>query len=97
MSNYNTTFHQDGTVTYWSVYNQRWIKDARIVSNQELAAMSKQERNQVIEHLKTQKQEAVCPYCGSEEWRITERDEEDDEVFCECPSCENSWVNWVEY
>lgn len=42
--------HKDGRVTYWSVYEQRWVKGAR-VPDRELAAMSAPERKKVQAHL----------------------------------------------
>ncbi len=47
-----TIFHTDGTVTYWSVYLRQWIRRADQVSDRELAAMSRDERDRVIEHLR---------------------------------------------
>lgn len=46
-----TTYHRDGTVTYWSVYNQVWVKRAQSVPAKELAAMSSDERERVQRHL----------------------------------------------
>lgn len=46
-----TTYHRDGTVTYWSVYNQVWARRASSVPNKELAAMSGDERERVQRHL----------------------------------------------
>lgn len=46
-----TIFHRDGTVTYWSVYQQVWVKRASRVPDHELAAMSPKERERVIKHL----------------------------------------------
>lgn len=43
--------HRDGTVTYWSVYCQVWERRQADVPDQELAAMSKEERRRVIRHL----------------------------------------------
>lgn len=51
MTKYKITYHRDGTVTYWSVYQQQWIRKASEVSDDELAAMSAQERDKVIHHL----------------------------------------------
>ena len=50
-----TTFHRDGTVTYWSVYQQSWCHRSRFVSTEELAAMSASERERVQEHLRRHK------------------------------------------
>lgn len=41
--------HADGTVTYWSVYEQQW-RTAYRVPDQELAAMQEQERRRVQAH-----------------------------------------------
>ena len=46
-----TTYHKDGTVTYWSVFQQQWIRHADSVPDQELAAMSAAERARVLKHL----------------------------------------------
>lgn len=46
-----TTYHRDGTVTYWSVHNQVWVKRAGSVQDRELAAMSASERERVRRHL----------------------------------------------
>lgn len=43
-------YHRDGTVTYWSVYQQVWARGDR-VSDRELAAMSTEERERTIRHL----------------------------------------------
>lgn len=48
---FKTTYHRDGTVTYWSVYYQVWVRRASIVSDRELAAMSGDERERVQRHL----------------------------------------------
>lgn len=44
------TLHRDGTVTYWSVYQQVWQRSSKI-SDRELAAMSTEERDKVTRHL----------------------------------------------
>lgn len=49
--NLETVFHEDGTITYWSVYNQVWVKRAWSVPDEELAAMSEEERERVTQHL----------------------------------------------
>lgn len=48
---YKTTYHRDGTVTYWSVHQQTWKRHAAHVPNKELAAMSADEREKVLRHL----------------------------------------------
>jgi len=45
---YNPTFHRDNTVTFWSVYEQRWVRCAASrISDAELASMSDSERRRV--------------------------------------------------
>lgn len=46
-----TTYHRDGTVTYWSVYQQQFVSHAADVPDRELAAMSSEEREKVLRHL----------------------------------------------
>lgn len=43
--------HKDGTVTYWSVYNQSWEHRVASLPDEEYAAMPEKERNAVIRHL----------------------------------------------
>lgn len=49
--NLKNTYHRDGTVTYWSVYDQVWVRRAARVPDQELAAMSDDEREKVQRHI----------------------------------------------
>lgn len=44
---FHTTVHRDGTVTYWSVYEQVWNHRAEVVPDRELAAMSGDERKRI--------------------------------------------------
>jgi hypothetical protein len=46
-ANLHTIIHRDGTVTYWSVYEQCWARHAHSVPDSELAAMSQREREHV--------------------------------------------------
>ena len=46
-----TKFHKDGTITFWSVFNQQWVKNAQDISDRELSAMSEKEREKVQKHL----------------------------------------------
>lgn len=46
-----TKFHRDGSVTYWSVYEQVWKERVFFVPDNELAAMPGQERERVIRHI----------------------------------------------
>ena len=50
-TNYRTVYHRDGSVTYWSVYRQQWVRRTDWVPMSELAAMTRDERNRVIKHL----------------------------------------------
>jgi hypothetical protein len=51
MTNFKTTCHRDGTVTYWSVYDQTWKRHEYCIPDRELAAMSETERRRVMRHL----------------------------------------------
>jgi|APSaa5957512622_1039677.scaffolds.fasta_scaffold05605_6 hypothetical protein len=46
-----TTCHEDGTISYWSVYSQRWYRRANSISDAELAAMGVYRRQRVRRHL----------------------------------------------
>jgi hypothetical protein len=48
---FNTKYHRDGLITYWSVYRQTWVKCVSNIPNRELAAMSPRERDWVMKHL----------------------------------------------
>lgn len=48
---FSPTCHRDGTVTYWSVYLQSWVRGARRIPDKELAAMNSVERKRVMSHL----------------------------------------------
>lgn len=42
------TYHRDGTVTFWSVYQQVWTRcDASRIDRAELAAMNDSERARI--------------------------------------------------
>ena len=45
------TNHRDGTVTYWSIYQQQWVRHAESVPDEEYAAMGEAERERAIKHL----------------------------------------------
>ena len=47
----DTTLHDDGTVTFWSVYHQCWVERAEHVNAEELGAMPQDERALVKLHL----------------------------------------------
>ena len=46
---YSATFHRDGTVTYWSVYLQQWVRSSSM-SDEEIAAQG-DDRARIIRHL----------------------------------------------
>jgi len=46
-----TICHRDGTVSYWSVYEQSYQVRVRAVRDKELAAMDQRTRDRVIAHL----------------------------------------------
>ncbi len=53
MSNYKTTYHRDGTVTYWNVYAQQWRRvKASDMSAENLATMDNEERARIERHAK---------------------------------------------
>lgn len=58
---YASTFHRDGTISYWSVYEQRWCRSAQL-PGAELAAMSEQERERVRKHLLTARARLSAEY-----------------------------------
>jgi hypothetical protein len=45
--------NSDGTVTYWSVYQQTWVWRAYSIPDRELAAMDSTERELVLRSLAT--------------------------------------------
>ncbi len=46
---YKTKFHRDGTLTFWSVYEQRWNRTrAEHVSDENLASMSAADRKRTL-------------------------------------------------
>ena len=51
---YAPTFHRDGSVTYWSVYEQQWrrSRNTRDISDREYSAMGGAERGRIIRHMK---------------------------------------------
>ena len=51
MNKLATKLNSNKTITFWSVYLQRWIKNASDIADRELAAMSEPERARVINHL----------------------------------------------
>ena len=44
------TLHRDGSITFWSVYNQCWTRTVR-VSDRELAAMHADDRKRVVRQM----------------------------------------------
>lgn len=48
---YQSTYHRDGTVTYWSVYHQVWVRRAHAIPDREYAAMNAKERAKALRHL----------------------------------------------
>jgi len=45
---YSTTYHRDGTVTYWDVYRQAWVRiDADLMSDEAIASLTAAERDKV--------------------------------------------------
>jgi hypothetical protein len=48
---FRTTYHRDGTITYWSVYEQVWVRREDRIPDQELAARSREERDRICRHI----------------------------------------------
>lgn len=45
---YRTTYHKDGTVSYWNVYTQQWERcEAGEIDDRILASMNQQERDRI--------------------------------------------------
>ena len=51
MKNYRTTYHKDGTVTVWDVYQQQWCRRVAHLPDHVLASLDPAEREKVIRHL----------------------------------------------
>lgn len=51
MTNLNPTCHQDGTITYWSFYDQEWKRRRWTIADDELTAMGPKNRTRVMLHL----------------------------------------------
>lgn len=49
-SNLSNTYHRDGTVSYWSVTTQSWIR-SRLISVADRASMTDSERSRMGRHL----------------------------------------------
>jgi hypothetical protein len=49
-SRYATTYHDDGSVTVWDVYQQRWLTTTH-VRDEVLASLPEEERERVLNHL----------------------------------------------
>ena len=48
-TNGDATFHRDGSVSYWSVYRQQWVREmAASIQDRELAAMGSLDRQGVM-------------------------------------------------
>ena len=76
------TIHRDGTVTYWSVYNQVWVERANPsdIPDQEYAAMSSDERERIL----AVEVIARCHGCGCDVLRKNAVWQNGD---CYCPGC----------
>jgi len=44
------TFHEDGSITYWSVFNQVWERNVLEIPDKEYAAMNTNEREACLKH-----------------------------------------------
>jgi len=52
---YGSTYHRDGTITYWDVYLQRWRRSSQL-SDRALATLGAGERDRVLRHTNAQSQ-----------------------------------------
>jgi len=49
---YKSTYHRDGTISYWSTYQQVWIRSpAAQISDEDFLAMPAKERDHVVRHI----------------------------------------------
>ena len=47
--NYTTKFHRDGSITYWDVFFQGWVRvSALSVSDRALATLSDGDRSRIV-------------------------------------------------
>lgn len=54
MSSYKTTYHRDGTITYWDVYEQVWHRASSAdISDRIMASFSHEEREKIERHAKS--------------------------------------------
>lgn len=59
---FKTTYHNDGTVTLWNVYEQNWERGASF-SDAVLASLAIEERQAVENHLEAFPPIALCERC----------------------------------
>ncbi len=46
---HKTTYHRDGSVSLWDVYQQQWVRtQAEAVSDEVLASLTKPERDRIL-------------------------------------------------
>ncbi len=49
---YKSTYHRDGTISYWSTYQQVWVRCLGVsISDEDFASMSPPERDKTIRHI----------------------------------------------
>lgn len=47
----SNTYHRDGTVSHWDVYDQQWRRaEAQFIGDQVLATMTQTERTRIANH-----------------------------------------------
>jgi hypothetical protein len=51
MGLYDTRVHRDGSVTYWSVYRQTWVRTHVLPPDQEMAALGARDRRRIEKHI----------------------------------------------
>ena len=51
MGLYDTRVHRGGSVTYWSVYRQTWVRTHVMPPDQEMAALGERDRRRIEKHI----------------------------------------------
>ena len=100
MQAFHTTIHKDGTVTYWSVYQQQWVRRVLRVPDQELAAMSADERARVVRaipYLRAEDRISSTPELEEHRETILYGWEEGDEHYEWAATCDLAeLISWAE-
>lgn len=57
----DTKYHRNQTVTYWSTLDSRWVRRADHVPDRDLATMTHDERERIMDHL-GYSEDRTCSY-----------------------------------